>query len=200
MNLDELKAKFRNKARVDIKDTGLAMRAVPILVRALEELEAKFVESEKRNNHLNSLVNKKRPPLEKKGKKENAEWMVRADEEKNRVYMELSGEFNYRCAKLASNAILTVQSALREGFDVINDISKKGTIFDKRSSFHIRKIIYNMQQAGMGKFVNVTASSTGDTAKLFETLVNSSGAKAIQATSVEGAEGMLENVGKFLKA
>jgi len=184
MNLDELKAKFRNKASVDIKDTGLAMRAVPILVRALEELEVKFVELEKRNNHLNSLVNKKRPPLEKKGKKENAEWMVRADEEKNRVYMELSGKFNYKCAKLASNAILTVQSALREGFDVINDISKKGTVFDKRSSFHIRKIIYNMQQAGMGKFVNVTASSTDDTAKMFETLVNSSGAKAIKTNNM----------------
>ena len=176
------------------------MRAVPILVRALEELETKFAELEERNSHLNSLVNKKRPPLEKKGKKENAEWMVRADEEKNRIYVMLSGKFDYKSAKLASNAILTVQSALREGFNVINDISTEGTVFDKRSSFHIRKIIYNMQQSGMGKFVNVTSNVADETAKLFETLVNSSGAKAIQATTVEGAEGMLENVGKFLKA
>jgi len=199
MNLDELKAKFRNKSSVDIKDTAIAMRAVPILVRVLEELETKLAEVEERNNHLSSLLNKKRPPLEKKGKKENAEWLVRADEEKNRVYMAFLGKFDYKSAKLASNAILTVQSALREGFDVINDISREGTVFDKRSSFHIRKIIYNMQQSGMGKFINVTPNAEDETAKLFETLVNSSGAKAIRATTVEGAEGMLENVGKFLK-
>ena len=56
-----------------------------------------------------------------------------------------------------------------------------------------------MKQSGMGKFINVTPNAADETAKLFETLVNSSGAKAIQATTVEGAEGMLENVGKFLK-
>ncbi len=200
MKLDELKAKFRNKARVDIKDIDLAMRCVPFLVRELEELEAKLSESEKRIDYLNSLVQKKLPPLEIKGKKEKSEWKVKVDEEKNRMYMELSGEFDYKCTKSASNAILMVQGALREGFDVINDISKAGTAFDKRSFFHIRKIIYNMQQAGMRKFVNVSVNSLDETGKMFDSLLTSAGAKAIQATSVEGAEGMLENVGKFLKA
>lgn len=200
MNLEELKAKFRHKTSVDMKDVDLALKAVPYLVRELENLERRLQESEKKYEHLADLVNKKRPPLAKEGQRGKARWKVRADEEKNRLYVELAGTFDNRSAKLASSSIIAILPNLRESFEVINDIRELETVADKRTLFHIRKVMYHLTQVGVGKTVRVISPDKGSMNGIFDAGAKEAGLKTVKADSIENAEAMLESVGKFLKA
>ena len=96
MELSELKKKFRHRSIVDIKDVEIAMKAVPFLVREIEKLEEKVAGYQKRLDHLSGLLQKKRPPMEKTGQKNKMKWEARVNEEENRLYINLSGELDYR--------------------------------------------------------------------------------------------------------
>lgn len=200
MDLDELKAKFKHKTRADLQDVDLALKAVPFLVREVERIETLLRESEEKYQHLSELFGKKRPPLERKGKKAEASWRVWADEASNRLYIELQGVFDYSFAKQASNGVITVLPNLRNGFDVINNISKLDNFKDKRVLFHLRKVMYHIKDLGAGQIIRVAAPDKPELNGLFDAGAKEVGLKVHTAESLKKAESMIENVGRFLKA
>lgn len=200
MDLNEIKNKFRNKARVDLQDVDLALRAVPVLVREIERLETELQEAEKKYIHISDLFGKKRPPLEREGKKGNSKWRVWTNESSNRLYIELTGPIDYRFSKQASNGILSVFPNLREGFDVISDISKLTNFEERRVLFQLRKVFYNLKYGGVGKIVRVINPNAREVNGLFEVGEKDAELNVYIADSIEKAEAMIENVGRFLKA
>ncbi len=196
MDIQELKDKFKHKTQANIKDIDLALKAAPFLVREVEQLEKQLEEAEKRIKHLQ----KKRPPLSKKGKKGDAEWEVHIDEKKNRLHILFAGKFNYRSAKSASNSILTVITNVRREFDVISDISKMNANFDRKILFHMKKLMYTLEQFGVRKIVRVLNPEAPALAGIFEDKSKIDDIKIYSTNSVEEAESMLDSAGKFLKA
>lgn len=197
MDLDALKDQFRHKQRADLSEIDIALRALPFLIREIERLERELDESRSRIAQLSAQLNKAYP-LSKKGKKGQGEWDVRIDEEKNRLYLQLSGHFDYQAAKVASNAIVSILPSLRENADAINDLSRiKG--FDNRAMFHIRKVIYTLEYVGVRRMVRIL----GDNSKLSDFLAgmysNDAPYQMATAGSVEEAEALLDHSRKFLK-
>lgn len=199
MDINELKKKFRHKASADVKDVDIAMKAVPFLVREYERLENQIKEYEKRICHLSDLLNRKRPPLERKGEKGGARWETRVDEEKNRLYIKLSGKFSYKTAKMASNSILTIISNLRDGFDVIDDVSEMDPDVNKRLMFHLKKVKYNLEQLQIARVIRIINPESETLAGLFDAGAKEKGYQIFKVHTVEDAESILENVGRFLK-
>lgn len=199
LELNELKKKFRHRSSVDIKDVEIAMKAVPFLVREIEKMEEKIADYEKRIEHL-SLLQKKRPPLEKSGQKNKTRWEVHVNEEENRLYVHLAGELDYNAVKLASNSIIAVLSNLREGYDVINNFTELQGPFKKRVIFHLRKLVYNFSQTGIAHVVCIKASDIKPITEIFQSGAKAEGFQAFEVSSPEEAISTLQNVGRFLKA
>ena len=200
MDLSELKKKFRHRSSVDIKDIDIAMKAVPFLVREIEKMEGTIEEYEKRIEHLSGLLNKKRPPLDKAGKKNKMKWEAHVDEEENRLYINLAGELDYSAVKLASNGILGLLPSLRENYDVVNDFSELKGPFQKRVIFHLRKLIYNFSQTGVAHVVSINTTETKPVADMFQAGAKSEGFQSFEVSSLEEAKSTLQNLGRFLKA
>ncbi|MDX9786751.1 MAG: hypothetical protein RBT11_08240 [Desulfobacterales bacterium] len=197
MDLNTLKTQFRHKQKADLSDIDTALSAVPFLIREIERLEKELTESKNRIAQLSSQLTKA-PPSFKKGKKGQGEWDVRIDEDKNRLFLQLSGFFDYQAAKMASNAIVSVLPSLRENADAINDLSGiKG--FDNRALFHIRKVIYTLEYVGVRRVVRIL----GEKAELSDILRNIYSNEAqyqmAMAESIEEAEALLDRSRKFLK-
>ena len=200
MELGELKKKFRHRSSVDIKDVEIAMKAVPFLVREIEKLEEKVTDYEKRLEHMSGLLNKKRPPLEKKGKKNKTTWEARVDEDSNCLYVNLAGELDYTAVKLASNGIITVLPSLREGYNVINDFTGLKGPFKKRVIFHLRKLVYNFAQTGIANVISINAENIKPVTDIFVSGAKAEGFQSYEASSLEEAQSTLQNLGRFLKA
>ncbi len=198
MDLNELKSKFRHKTRADLKDLDLVLDAVPFLVRELEKMEAKTQESEKRIEHLSSLM-KKRPPLDKKGKKGDLSWQTRVDEDKNRLYIKISGKIDYSSAKLASNSVITILPNLRGKFDVINDLSGVEPGYNRKDLFHFKKMIFSLKELGIRKIINIKNEKAPGVSVIFENKSKTEDFQSSSSDSVEDAEAMLDNVATFLK-
>ncbi len=198
MDLDEIKAKFKHKTSVDIKDLDYALKAVPFMIHEIERLEGQEKELENRLQHYSSLM-KKRPPLVKRGKRGGSSWEVRVDETTNRLYLSFSGTFDYRCGKSFSNCLVTVLPNLREDFDVVNDISKISGDYDKRSIFHIKKISFNLNQAKARRVVRVENLEFPEISEVFDIQIANSKVQMNTVATVEEAESVLGNVVKFLK-
>lgn len=200
MNLDEIKSKFRHKVKADIKDLDLVLSAAPLLVREVDRLEKELSESRKRIDHL-ALLMKKRPPLSKEGKRGFAAWKVTVNEETNRLYLRLAGKFDFRSAKTASNHIISVFPNLREGFDVINDISEISPKTGKKVFFHLKKIMFTMDEIGVARIVNVTSENTPrNLTILFRAALEKGELGDSNVGSVKEAETLLANISRFLKA
>ncbi len=199
MDLDELKKKFRHKASVDLKDIDIALKAVPFLIREFERMEGQIKDYEQRIAHLSDLLNKKRPPLERKGEKGEAKWETRVDEENNRLYIKLTGKFTYKSAKMASNSILAILSNLRDGFDVIDDISEMDPKVNKRLMFHLKKVKYTLEQLEISRVIRIINPEAETLAGLFDSGAKEKGYQVYKVESVKDAESILENVGRFLK-
>lgn len=197
MNLTEIKAKFKHKAKADLKDLDIALKALPFLVREIEFLEAEIEEHKTRIQHLTKQL-KRRPPLEKNGRRDKAEWNAYVDEKNNRLIIRIIGELNYYSAKTASNSVLMVLPNLRDGFDVINDLSGL-TKYDNRSVFHLRKLFYTLEKAGLRRTVRLTNKYFPDLFQLLNGTNKSSDQKVALANSIEEAQSMLDNIGRFLK-
>ena len=198
MDLNEIKLKFKHKAKADLKDLDLILEAMPFLVREIERLEKQIAEYEKRIEHLSSLM-KRKPPLDKKGQKGESEWQTRVDEEKNRLYIELSGKFDYKSAKLASNGVITVLPNLREEFDVIVDISKVDKDYDRKALFHIKKIMFSLKELGVKRLIRIDNPEAPGFTTIFKNTSKEDTFQTSVANSVSEGEDILENVSKFLK-
>lgn len=195
MDLSEIKARFRHRTKVDLTDIDIALEALPMLVREVERLEAQLAEAEKRISHLS----RKQPPLFKKGRKGAAKWDIRADETKNRLYLKLSGRFDPVSAKIASNHIISISFNLREGFDLINDVSELTLTLDKKIIFHIRKVMFHLEQAGLKRSARVVPPGAENTSHLFAKMLPDS-ISSETAETLEEAEAMLESASRFLKS
>ncbi len=200
MNLDELKEKFKHKSSVDLKDIDIALKAVPFLIREVMQMEGQLKENEKRIAHLSDLINKKRPPLDKKGQKGDAKWETSVDEENNRLYIKLSGKFDYKSAKMASNSILTILPNLRDGFDVIDDISELDPEVSKRIMFHLKKVQYNLEQLKISRVIQIINPEVETLAGLFDAGAKEKGYQIYKVENIKDAESILQSGGKFLKA
>lgn len=198
MNIEQLKAKFLQKSVADVKDVDLALRATPFLIREVVRLEEELKEAEERIQHLNSQF-RKQPPTSKKGKKGEAEWDIRLDEKKNRLYFVLSGKFDHRSGKTATNNLNLVLESIRKDFDVIIDISNLDQDVSNRVHFHLRKAMYNLQQMGVKSVVKVVNPKTTPSISAFEERGKDITFKSFTANSMRDAELTLDNEGKFLK-
>ncbi len=199
MDLKKIKEKFKHKVKADIKDLDFVLDAAPFLVREVERLEIELKESEKRLSHLSELL-KRRPPLEKTGKKGDAAWKMYVNEKTNRLYIELLGKFEYRSAKLASNNIIAVLPNLRNDFDVINNIGNINPSYNKKLLFHLKKIMFSLKEIGVRRVISITSPDTPkEISRIFENPSGSENFIASSANSVSEAEGMLDNIAKFLK-
>jgi hypothetical protein len=198
MDLNLLKEKYRHKRQVEMSDIELALKAVPFLVREVERLETELESQKGRITHLSGMLNK-RPPTSRKGQKGQAAWEVRIDEEKNRLYMSLSGFFDYHSAKEASNTIISTLVNLRQNADAINDLEGL-TGFEQRSIFHIRKIIYTLDYVGVKRMVRIMNEDPGLAVYLKQIYSTEAGLQISTAPSVKDAEIMLDQSRQFLKA
>ncbi|MBU0991779.1 MAG: hypothetical protein KJ737_04715 [Proteobacteria bacterium] len=197
MNIEELKAKFLQKSVADIKDVDLALRAAPFLIREVVRLEEELKEAEERIKHLNSQF-RKQPLTSKKGKKGEAEWDIRLDEKKNRLYFILSGKFDHRSGKSATNHLSMVLESIRKDFDVIIDITNLSPDVSNRVHFHLRKAMYNLQQMGVKSVVRVV-DPKANPLSVFEERGKDITFKSFTANSLRDADLTLDNEGKFLK-
>ena len=198
MELNLLKEKFRHKQKAELSDIDLALTAVPFLVREVERLEAELESHKSRITHLSNMLNK-RPPTSKKGKKGQGAWEAYVDEDKNRLFMTLSGIFDYQSAKEASNAIISVLANLRENADAIHDLrGLKGV--DQRAVFHFRKVIYTLDYVGVKRVVRVMSDAPQLIPHLKKIYANEADYQMSAAISLEDAEAILDRSRQFLKA
>ena len=199
MNIEELKAKFLQKSVADIKDVDIALRAAPFLIREVVRLEAELKEAEERIKHISSQF-KKQPPTTKKGKKGNAEWEIKLDEKKNRVYVTLSGQFDHRSGKAATNQLNMVVENIRKNFDVVIDITQLTPDVGSRVNFHLRKALYILQQMGVKSVVTVTDTKSDQSViSIFSDRGKEPAFKSFTSGSLRDADLSLDNEGKFLK-
>lgn len=199
MNIEELKAKFLQKSVADVKDIDVALRATPFLIREVVRLEAELKEAEERIKHLSSQ-SRKQPPTSRKGKKGDAEWEVTLDEKKNRVYFIMSGQFDHRSGKAATNQLNMVLENIRKNFDVVIDISHLSPDVSNRVNFHLRKAMYILQQMGVKSIVTVVDSKANQSApSVFSERGKEATFKSSTAGSIRDADLALDNEGKFLK-
>lgn len=198
MDIETLKKQYRHKRKLDYADIDTALKAVPFLVREIEKLEEEIKHQKERVAHLKSAMNKQ-PQLEKIGKKGKAQWAVRIDEEKNRLYMKLSGYFDYQSAKVASSHVTSVISNLRSEADAVNDLSElKG--FDKRAVFHIRKVIHTLDYVGVKRVVRIAHPDSKISSVLDRLYQDEKSYVVSQAGSIKEADSILEKGRQFLKA
>jgi hypothetical protein len=120
------------------------------------------------------------------------------DDEKNRVYLSLSGRFDYQSGKVASNSIIAILGNLREGADAVNDLrGLKG--FDRRALFHLRKILYTFDYVGVRRVVQLLGQTDDLRNALRAIHPKEPHFQISTAKSVEEAEDILDSSRKFLR-
>ena len=197
MDLQELKDKFRHKTKADLSDIDTALQAVPFLIRKIEELETELAECEKRFLHLSSQRIKQRS-LSSKGKKNGVEWDVNLDEKKNQLFMQFSGKMDSRIAKYVTNSLSPVLTNIRDGCNVVNDVSTLSGV-NGRVMFHFRKILYTLDMMGVERVIHIPPSGETPILNAFRSASDSLGYQVITAHSIEEAKSILEKSIKFLK-
>ena len=191
--IDELKKKYKKKSRANILDLEKLQVMVPVLLREICRLE----EEVERYKACVVALEKKRPPDERKGNSGKASWDVSYDMKANRLVIRLSGVFDYKSAKMASNAVISVLANVEKEFDLINDISGIESITDMRTLFHLRKARYLIVQAGVRRIVRVDREKQSVVSSIFNKHFQTG--DVIIVKSLEDAEAALDNEGKYLK-
>ena len=192
-DLEDLKKKYRKKTRINSVDLDQLQVMVPILLREICRLEEELAEA---TAYIKNLE-KKKPADIKHGKNGNAEWEVVYDMKKNRMTIKLKGVFDYKSAKMASNAVVGILGNVEKEFDLINDISELEAITDMRTLFHLRKVRFLLVQAGVNRTVRVDHEKESVISAIFKKHFQE-GPKAIVVKTPEDAVAALENDGKFL--
>ncbi len=198
MDLQELKNKFRHKTKADIADIDLALQAVPFLVRTVEALESELSDCEKRLEHLEQLLNKRRPSSYK-GSKDGLTWHADLDDKNNRLHLSFSGTIHQRTAKIASNNIFPIFYGMRKECNVILDVSHLSG-FNNRVMFHFRKVLYTLDVMGTERVIFILPSDDTTILNSFRNASDNVGYQVFTAASTEEADAILEKGSHFLKA
>ncbi|MBF0226623.1 MAG: hypothetical protein HQK76_14300 [Desulfobacterales bacterium] len=203
MEINEIKRRFKNKSYVDIKDVDIALKAVPFLVREIERLEIEIQRGEERIKHLDSIL-KRRPPLNKSGKRGKSSWETDIDEKRNLLYLKLKGIFDASSAKSATNNVISIIPNLRVGFDFINDVSEFDLNCDNRVKFHLKKLTYSLKKMGLKRIVLIVPTGE-DALKQIAALFGKaernlqSNYQVNYVNSRDEAESLIDNANKFLR-
>lgn len=200
MDLEDLKNRFKNKMKADLKDIDTVLRATPFLCREICRIEEELAISEKRIEFLTQQLNRKMPPLEKEGERKGCKWKAEIDARHNMLISSLAGEFDYRTAKIATNQTLETIPHLQSGCIVIFDISGILPGSDKKLIFHLRKAVYLIRQIGIKRMALITSSDMPAIGFIFEEYSERDGYKVHKASSIEDAKNAVLNVDRFLKA
>ena len=192
-DIEDLKKKYGKKPRASIVDLDKLQIMVPVLLREISRLE----EEVERYKACVQALEKKRPPDERKGSSGKAAWVVSYDMKTNRLLIQLTGVFDSKSAKMASNAVISVLANVEKDFDVINDISGIESITDMRTLFHLRKARYLIAQAGVRRIVRIDKENDSVVSTIFKAHFQDS--HVIVAKNLEDAEAALNNQGKYLK-
>jgi hypothetical protein len=198
MDLQELKDKFRHKTKADLSDIDIALQAVPFLVRKVETLEEELSTYEKRVEHLELQLNKRRP-FSYKGKKNGTEWQADLDNKKNQLLMVFKGHIDHRTAKLATNSIHPIFTNMRRGCSAIIDVSALSG-FSNRVMFHFRKVLYTLDVMEAEKLIYIPPSGETSVANAFRNASENLGYKLFSAASIGEAESIIEKSAAFIKA
>ncbi len=192
-DIEELKKKYGKKPRASIVDLDRLQIMVPVLLREICRLEDEV----ERYKVCVRALEKKRPPDERKGTSGRASWSVSYDMKTNRLLIRLSGVFDSKSAKMASNAVISVLENVDKDFDVINDISGIESLTDMRTLFHLRKARYLLTQAGVRRIVRIDKEKESVISSIFRKHFQDG--NVIFARNLEDAEAALANEGKYLK-
>jgi hypothetical protein len=192
-DLEDLKNKYRKRPRADIVDLDRMQVMIPFLVREVCRLESELAEAKE---YISSLE-KKKPGDTKNGKLGNAEWDVAYDLKKNRLIIKMKGVFDFKSAKMSSNAIVNILDNVKTNFDLIQDIRELEALKDMKSLFHLRKLRYLFVQAGINRSVRIDNEKETVVSAVFKKHFQE-GLKAITVKTMEDAVIALENDGRFL--
>lgn len=193
-DIEDLKKKFKRRTRANIVDMDQLQVMVPLLIREICRLEEDI---EKYKHYVNTLE-KKRPPDNRHGSFGKAEWTVSYDMKKNRLSVKLMGIFDFKAAKMASNAVIGVLENVEKDFDVINDITELEAITDMRTLFHLRKVRYLIVQAGVRRTVRIDKEKESVVTSIFKKHFQH-GQEIMVVKTMDDAVAALENEGKYLQ-
>lgn len=197
LSREDLISKYKEKATLGVEDVQVALAATPFLCRELLKVEEEVNDLKKRIEHLKGQL-KKTPPGKREGKRGKASWVTEVDEERNLLTNNFSGVFDTVSAKLASNSILTVFSNIRSDFDTIFDFTKLERLFTRRIIFHMKKVVYNFKQVGVGRVILIVTKETKPLKAIFEE--REMPFQLFTVGSLEEAEKILKNDARgFLK-
>jgi hypothetical protein len=198
LSRENLISKYKEKAVLGVEDVQVALAATPFLCRELLKVEDEVKDLKKRVEHLKGQL-KKNPPGKREGKRGKASWLTEVDEERNLLKNSFAGIFDTVSAKLASNAILTVFSNIRSEFDTIFDFTKLERLFSRKIIFHMKKVVYNFKQVGVGRVILIVTKETKPLKAIFEE--REMPFQLFTVDSLEEAEKILKNDARgFLKA
>lgn len=200
MDLEELKTRFKSKMRADLKDIDIVLKATPFLCREVCRIEEELANAEKRILFLSEQLNKKMPPLEKEGERKGCKWKSEIDAKHNILFIHLSGEFDYRTAKIATNQILETIPHLQPECGILFDVCGISPGSDKKLIFHLRKTMHHLRQIGIKRIIYIPNPDMSALGYVFEEYSEKDGFKVHKNPSVPEARDALINMDRFLKA
>ena len=120
---------------------------------------------------------------------------ARADQTKNRLYVDLEGFFDLQSAKNAVDEVAGEVRKLRPGFTVINDITKVKASSDEIAS-EIEDLLRLIERAGVSRVYRVVARGATVAKLQHKRLQRESGVayEVIEVGSVEEAERHLDSL------
>ncbi len=197
MNIDikKLIEKHKSKTKADIIDAEEMRVMIPVLLREIVSLEKRLDDAEK----YIAVLETKKPGLERKGESGKAAWEIKYSTKQNRLYIKLTGIFNAKSAKIASNTVINILSHTQKNFDVITDVVNLEAIADLKVLFHFKKIGFSYQQFNVGRVVRVVNKSNKIIGQLIEKGFNEFSFATSIVDSFEDATKLLDNKESFLK-
>jgi hypothetical protein len=115
---------------------------------------------------------------------------LKVDEERNRLYLTLTGLMTDDETRIAADACIEAVKKLRPGFHIINDISQFRPL-TKEGVTHVKRAGEFCAKSGMKATVRVVGISP-TVHQQFQRAARESGYTAYTAQSVEEAEAMLD--------
>jgi len=199
LNLDLLKEKFRKKSSVGLEDVDLAMKAVPFLIRVIDDLEVGLIKSRAKIENLQNRLNIN-PVMSLQGSKWKSNWSVQYEDNHNVLLIHLKGKFNYKTARKAANDILAVSGNIQDRFSVITDMYDVDPNISMKTFFHFKKASFNMKSHGLDRVVRIINPDHTYLMKLFSSKSVFSSSKTYLARDVDEARKILQEENKHLQA
>lgn len=200
MDLEDLKSRYKTKMRADLKDIDIVLKATPFLCREVCRLEEELEAQEKRIVFLTEQLSRRMPPMQKEGERKGCRWKAEVDVKHNMLIVVLSGELDYRTAKVATNQMIETLPHLQKDCGIIFDVKDISSGSDKKLIFHLRKTMHHLRQIGIKRLIYIPSKDMPAVGFVFEEFSEKDGYKVHKSKSVEEARDALINVERFLKA